>query len=710
MSNGFAPLNDVPGHQQYDARRSAGNTNDLRGKILRIKIKEDGSYEIPEGNLFPEGTAKTRPEIYTMGHRNPYRISVDPKKGWVYWGEVGPDARGDSLDTRGPMGYDEMNQAREAGNYGWPLFIADNKPYVDYDYSNGKSGEHFNPEKPINDSRNNTGLTELPRARPAYIYYPYGESSEFPEVGSGGRNAMAGPVFYIDMYPSEKSIPAYYDGKVLIYDWMRGWMKAVTLFDDGTFNKMEPFAPNVELHNLIDMEMGPDGRLYLLEYGSGWFSQNKDSGLGYIEYNGGNRPPVIDQLTVEPTSGKLPLAVTARVDAVDREKDPVTYTWTLGDGSTQKTSEPEIRHTFDTAGSYNISVEVKDDKDASVTSQVTEVVAGNSRPEVSIDLTGGNSSFYVPGQPISYKVTVTDADAGQPVDPHNLFVSADYMAGMDEANKSLGHQQVSAAVTGKALTQGLDCKTCHKENEKSIGPTFMDVSMKYKTDENALNYLQDKIISGGSGVWGEVMMPAHPDVTRNEAQQIATYIMSLTGDSDKKKSMPPSGTFTPEKMAPDQVLVLTASYTDPGDGNARPLTGVQSVALPSNTMAFSPSLEKEGITDINFNNMDLLVLADAQGWFSLKGVDLTGVSSIDLAAGWQAPPTVGFGFEVRLGGPDGELAGKGAINPPLSGQGTLIHIPLQKKYSGKKDLYIHFARQGESDSATIIALRSATFN
>ena len=63
VNSGYAPLNDTPGHEQFDARRSSGNTNDLRGKILRIKVKEDGTYEIPEGNLFPVGTAKTRPEI-----------------------------------------------------------------------------------------------------------------------------------------------------------------------------------------------------------------------------------------------------------------------------------------------------------------------------------------------------------------------------------------------------------------------------------------------------------------------------------------------------------------------------------------------------------------------------------------------------------------------------------------------------------------------
>src|SRR5690606_60223 len=98
-NRGFAPLDARLGYEQYDARRSAANTNDLRGKILRIKILSDGSYEVPEGNLFPKGTQKTKPEIYVMGNRNPYRISVDQKTGFLYWGDVGPDARNDSLET-----------------------------------------------------------------------------------------------------------------------------------------------------------------------------------------------------------------------------------------------------------------------------------------------------------------------------------------------------------------------------------------------------------------------------------------------------------------------------------------------------------------------------------------------------------------------------------------------------------------------------------
>jgi cytochrome c len=170
-SGGYAPIDERPDMFPRDAQKSASNTNDLRGKINRIRVKPDGSYDIPAGNLFPPGTPQTRPEIYVMGCRNPWRFSIDPATGFLYFGDVGPDAGDDN--ARGSRGYDELNQVRKAGNFGWPYFIGPNAAYFDYDFEAKKIGALFDPAKPFNDSPNSTGLRDLPPAQPAWIYWPY---------------------------------------------------------------------------------------------------------------------------------------------------------------------------------------------------------------------------------------------------------------------------------------------------------------------------------------------------------------------------------------------------------------------------------------------------------------------------------------------------------------------------------------------------------
>ena len=285
-SDGYAPIDERPGRSPWDAQKSAGNPNDLRGKINRIHPEPDGSCTIPKGNLFPPGTPGTRPEIYVMGCRNPFRISVDNTSGCLYWGEVGPDAGG-AAPSRGPAGFDEVNQAQQAGNFGWPYFIADNKPYVKYDFATKASGAPFNPLHPVNHSPNNTGAKDLPPAQPAFIAYTYGPSTKFPAVnGGGGRTAMAGPVYYFDPnLKSEHKLPKEFDHTLFIYEWSRNWLIAVHLDANERLGKMERFCEHMTFKRPMDMELGPDGCLYLIEFGTAW-GNNLDSQVVRLEYTG----------------------------------------------------------------------------------------------------------------------------------------------------------------------------------------------------------------------------------------------------------------------------------------------------------------------------------------------------------------------------------------------------------------------------------------
>lgn len=281
-SDGYSPTDYRENRYRWDAARSAGNANDLRGKILRIHPEPDGTYTIPPGNLFPAGTPKTRPEIYVMGCRNPFRISVDGRSGTVYWGDVGPDAR-EPKPERGPAGFDEINRAATAGNYGWPFVIGDNRPYIRYDFATRQSGPLQDPAKPLNLSPNNTGPTELPPARAAWIAYPYSASTRFPVVGSGGRTAAAGPLYHFDAtLASPRKLPQAWDNSLFIYDWERHWIIAVKLDQAGEMVRMERFAADIPLKRPVEMELGPDGALYLIEFGTAW-ENNKDSQIIRIE-------------------------------------------------------------------------------------------------------------------------------------------------------------------------------------------------------------------------------------------------------------------------------------------------------------------------------------------------------------------------------------------------------------------------------------------
>lgn len=270
MSDGSAPIDEQKGREFVDAQRSAANTNDLRGKILRIKPTPDGGYEIPEGNLFPKGKAKTKPEIYVMGCRNPYRFKIDPKTKFIYWGEVGPD--GGNKNERGPRGYDEINQAREAGNFGWPYFAGESEAYADYDFKTKVIGEFFDPKKPINNSVNNTGLTELPPATPAF------------KTMNRSCNA-AGPVYYESMYSdSPTKFPSIMDSALFTYDWNNGKFTLIKLDEKGNKVWEDQIFSKHRFAHPTDAEFGASGELYVLEYGSKWYD-GTDGKLKRITYS-----------------------------------------------------------------------------------------------------------------------------------------------------------------------------------------------------------------------------------------------------------------------------------------------------------------------------------------------------------------------------------------------------------------------------------------
>ncbi|WP_214323494.1 ThuA domain-containing protein [Nonomuraea sediminis] len=417
---GYAPIDWRPGQSMLDAARSAGNTNDLRGKILRVKPKADGGYDIPDGNLFPPGTAKTRPEIFAMGFRNPFRFTVDQKTGWVYAADYGPDRGGPTTD-RGPEGLVELNVIKKAGNYGWPFCHGDNQPYAPYNPDTKVVGPKFDCDHPVNESPNNTGLTELPPIQKPVIWYGYGTSPTFPELLSGGSAPMSGPVYrYNPDNPSPTKFPAYYDGVNFFYEWARHYVREIHLNDAAdSAVKINSFLQDGSFKKPMDMTFGPDGSMYLLEWGTDFGGGNNDSGLYRIDYSAGARSPVA-KATADHTDGPAPLAVQFDGSAsYDPDGDPLTYAWDFDGDGTFDSTEAKPSHTY-AKGKYTAQLKVTDATGKEGFANI-EIVSGNSRPVVTIETPASGTPIEF-GQDVPYKVKVTDPDNAT-IDCQKVIVS-----------------------------------------------------------------------------------------------------------------------------------------------------------------------------------------------------------------------------------------------------------------------------------------------
>ncbi|PSL06983.1 glucose/arabinose dehydrogenase [Haloactinopolyspora alba] len=413
-SGGYAPLSEREG-TFHDARATSANTNDLRGKLLRITPQPDGSYTIPEGNMFPESEDtqdKTRPEIYAMGFRNPFRFTIDDETGAIGMADYSPDNGTDNPD-RGPAGIAEWNLITEPGFYGWPLCMGNNEPFKDVDYTTDPVtvGDSFDCSNPVNDSVRNTGLTNLPAAKPADMWYGYQRSS-VPEVipQGGGLAPMGGPFYNFDpALESDTKFPESYDGKAFFYEWSRN--KMYTLIPNGDTTELEkvnPFLPEQEFLAPIDSEFGPEGSMYVLDWGGGFGRDNPNSGLHRIDYVSGSRSPEAN-ITATPDSGHAPLEVSFDgSSSTDPEEEQLTYEWDFTSDGTVDATGTTATHTYDANGVYDARLTVTDPHGKTGTTTVP-ITVGNTRPEVDFGLPP-NGSFFEFGDDIPWDLTVTDAE------------------------------------------------------------------------------------------------------------------------------------------------------------------------------------------------------------------------------------------------------------------------------------------------------------
>jgi cytochrome c len=87
--------------------------------------------------------------------------------------------------------------------------------------------------------------------------------------------------------------------------------------------------------------------------------------------------------------------------------------------------------------------------------------------------------------------------------------------------------KAEAKKDGKALIAGSDCRTCHKDDTKLIGPAYQDVAKKYENNAKNVKMLAEKVLNGGQGNWGEIPMAGHPNLSVEDASAMVEYILSM---------------------------------------------------------------------------------------------------------------------------------------------------------------------------------------
>ena len=557
---GYAPINDSPGQSPaVDARRGAGNTNDLRGKILRIKVQPDGTYTIPQGNLFTPGTMGTRPEIYVMGLRNPFRMNIDRQSGTLVWGDYGPDAGRDD-PTRGPMGLVEWNAVSVTGgahNSGWPYCTGDNlKPYNNWNFVTSTPREFFNCGAIKNTSRNNTGLVDLPPARPATVWYgdrncrtlaPADcDNPAYPELTSFAENIeqapMAGPIYrHNPANPSPTKFPAYWDGKAFFGEYSQDYVAAFSLTKpNGPITKIENFFSNLELgargyplwDGPIDLEFGPDGSLYVLNH----ITRN----LVRVDYSPGNKRPRASIAVDRSSGGAAPLTVAFNAGgSTDPDGDTLTYEWDFDGNGTWDATGATASFTYSTNGLYNARLRATDSAGkAGVSAKAISV--GNTAPTVSL-LTPPDGGFTDWGRASVFQIQVSDPEDTGAITCNRVRWTI-----------YLGH-----ASHAHPFTTGVGCK---------VGAPIYPDGAEHGETENVYTILEvsytDAGANGVAGATGTTKVILNPKVMQAEHADASQGITTVEDDTASAKAAVTSfGTGDWIAFDPVSLLNITSVVT-----------------------------------------------------------------------------------------------------------------------------------------------------
>lgn len=215
---------------------------------------------------------------------------------------------------------------------------------------------------------------------------------------------------------------------------------------------------------------------------------------------------------------------------------------------------------------------------------MTTAKTDNALPKVRIRPLDNSTFFFDKPTFFRYAVDIQEGE-GKVIERENVRVAMKYIPKVSNDIPLFGYPQTRDYSYGRTLIAGSDCYSCHQPMGFALIPSFTQIAEKYWDDKKAVTLLADKIIAGGSGVWGEQVMSAHPQLSKEDAIEIVNYILSV---SSQKPSMeiPKEGTEVLNMhngTSNGGRYIFTASYTDK-EGTPTPLTGKDEVVLRPSKM------------------------------------------------------------------------------------------------------------------------------
>jgi PKD repeat protein len=251
------------------------------------------------------------------------------------------------------------------------------------------------------------------------VWYGAGPSAQFPELDGPGVAPMAGPAYRYDA--SSTSLikwPQYFDGVPIFYEWSRDALFEFRLDANGNLGRIRRLLPDVPLANPIDVEFGPDGALYMLEYGDGYNAENPEAKLSRLDFVRGNSTPVPVVGPAISFAAAPPFTVQLTSEGTsDPDGDAITLSWDFDQDGVIDSTDPSPAVTYERIGNFGPALHVVDATGRTATAAV-RVVVGNTPPRLTFlqPVLGQPFTF---GQALPFEIAVED---DQPVNCNRMTV------------------------------------------------------------------------------------------------------------------------------------------------------------------------------------------------------------------------------------------------------------------------------------------------